>query len=46
MSKTVIDILRFIISPVILRQLFKSESIPNTAAKPIQTEWKFPLHML
>ena len=39
MSKTVIDIFRFLISAVILPQLFKSESIPNTAAKPIQTEW-------
>ena len=39
MSKTVIDIFRFIISSVILPQLLKSESIPNTAAKPIQTEW-------
>ena len=39
MSKTVIDIFRFIISSVILPQLFKSESIPNTAAKLIQTEW-------
>ena len=37
MSKTVIDIFRFIISAVILPQLFKCESIPNTAAKPIQT---------
>ena len=39
MSKTVIDIFRFITSAVILTQLFKSESIPNTAAEPIQTEW-------
>ena len=39
MSKAVIDIFRFIISVVILPQLFKSESIPNTAAEPIQTEW-------
>ena len=39
MSKTVIDIFRFTISAVILPQLFKSESIPNTAAKRIQTEW-------
>ena len=40
MSKTVIDIFRFIISAVILPQLFKSESIPNTAAKPIQNLFK------
>ena len=39
MSKTVIDIFRFIISAVILPRLFKSESIPNTAAKPTQAEW-------
>ena len=39
MSKTVIDIFRFINSAVILPQLFKSESIPNTAAKRVQTEW-------
>ena len=39
MSKTVMDIFRFIISAVILPQLFKSESIPNTVAKRIQTEW-------
>ena len=39
MSKTVIDFFRFIISAVILPQLLKSESKPNTAAKRIQTEW-------
>ena len=41
MSKTVIDIFRFIISAVILPQLpqLPQQSIPNTAAKPIQTEW-------